>query len=197
MFIAVQTFPELLGLNCAHEHYSRFASPQVISRASSLLIYLETMASSAISTDLGQLALSNLPRKAKIAPVSRPILPKDNDYDATSEDDDDSEPSWAPPPSSSRRRGRKPANVALSHSAREAQRRENHSRIEKLRRTKINDALATLRELVPQEYGRAIEDPDQQQSNELDGAPKPGKKAPKEKEFKLEILVSFTPFQDL
>ncbi|KAG8927219.1 hypothetical protein FRC01_007812, partial [Tulasnella sp. 417] len=53
-----------------------------------------------------------------------------------------------------------------------AARKSNHSRIEKLRREKINDALSSLRELVP--YDESAEGPD--------------KKGNQEKEFKLEIL---------
>ncbi|KAF9470460.1 hypothetical protein BDN70DRAFT_821348, partial [Pholiota conissans] len=50
------------------------------------------------------------------------------------------------------KRGRKPG--PLSRTAREAQRRLNHSIIEKARRTKINDALAALKQLVPVNYGQ-------------------------------------------
>ncbi|KAF8308961.1 hypothetical protein DL93DRAFT_1806341 [Clavulina sp. PMI_390] len=46
------------------------------------------------------------------------------------------------------KRGRKPAPAA-SRGAREQARKTNHSRIEKRRREKINEALATLREIVP------------------------------------------------
>ncbi|KAG8897038.1 hypothetical protein FRC00_004907, partial [Tulasnella sp. 408] len=62
---------------------------------------------------------------------------------------------------------------AVSRTAREAARKSNHSRIEKLRREKINDALSSLRELVP--YDESAEG----------GA---DKKTNQEKEFKLEIL---------
>ena len=40
----------------------------------------------------------------------------------------------------------------MSRAARETQRKLNHSIIEKARRTKINDALATLRQLVPSDF---------------------------------------------
>jgi len=113
------------------------------------------------------------------------------------------------------KRGRKPG--PLSRSAREAQRRLNHSIIEKARRTKINDALATLKELVPAGYGQAKPPPPESQDDDDDdddedddgeytegtkkAKPKPkatGKKEEKEKEFKLEILVRTVSFlQDL
>ncbi|KDQ32774.1 hypothetical protein PLEOSDRAFT_1095222 [Pleurotus ostreatus PC15] len=93
----------------------------------------------------------------------------------------------APPPA---RRGRKPSG--LSRSAREAQRKLNHSIIEKARRTKINDALATLRELIPADYGRTHEEDEE---DEADQGKKGGKKGKKEeKEFKLEILVRTVSF---
>ncbi|TFK31417.1 hypothetical protein BDQ12DRAFT_729575 [Crucibulum laeve] len=124
----------------------------------------------------------------------------------------------APAPS---KRGRKPG--PLSRTQREAQRRLNHSIIEKARRTKINDALATLRQLVPVDYGRAPapvhEDSDDESDDEdcnwdegkgknggkgkgvkqgEKGKGKGGKKEEKEKEFKLEILVRTVSFlQDL
>ncbi|KAJ2925313.1 hypothetical protein H1R20_g11753, partial [Candolleomyces eurysporus] len=97
------------------------------------------------------------------------------------------------------KRGRKPG--PLSRSAREAQRRLNHSIIEKARRTKINDALATLKELVPIDYGQqkspqvepidsdGEDDGDEYQPSSGKPANKPGKRQDKEKEFKLEILV--------
>ena len=111
------------------------------------------------------------------------------------------------------KRGRKPG--PLSRSAREAQRRLNHSIIEKARRTKINDTLATLRQLVPVDYGSSPQ-PQQHEDEEdedddddyPDGVnkrssnkPKPkatGKREEKEKEFKLEILVRTVSYlQDL
>ncbi|KAH9486878.1 hypothetical protein JR316_0000943 [Psilocybe cubensis] len=114
-----------------------------------------------------------------------------------------------PPPA---KRGRKPG--PLSRSAREAQRRLNHSIIEKARRTKINDALATLKQLVPINYGQlqkptVASDEEGDDDDEYEGGtakaksrgknnePKPsGKK--EEKEFKLEILVRTVAFlQDL
>lgn len=115
------------------------------------------------------------------------------------------------PPVTPAKRGRKPG--PLSRSAREAQRRLNHSIIEKARRTKINDALATLRQLVPVDYGQKSKAAQQDQSSdeEVDDdeyeqgsnkqdkqKPKSGKREEKEKEFKLEILVRTVAFlQDL
>ncbi|KAF8628510.1 hypothetical protein AX15_003856 [Amanita polypyramis BW_CC] len=75
-----------------------------------------------------------LPRQGSLVPDLQPAMAVE-----TTED--------VPPP---RRRGRKPG--LLSRSAREAQRKLNHSIIEKARRTKINEALAALRQLVPADY---------------------------------------------
>lgn len=102
-----------------------------------------------------------------------------------------------PPAPQLKRRGRKPG--ALSRTAREAQRKINHSLIEKARRTKINDALAALRELVPTEYKRVNEAAEASDESE-DDEPKKGKGKSKagEKEFKLEILVRTVAYlQDL
>ncbi|KII91790.1 hypothetical protein PLICRDRAFT_51915 [Plicaturopsis crispa FD-325 SS-3] len=66
----------------------------------------------------------------------------------------------------------------MSRAAREAQRKINHSMIEKARRTKINDALATLRVLVPP--SPLSQKGDETVNGEIKGD---------EKEFKLEILV--------
>ena len=108
------------------------------------------------------------------------------------------------------KRGRKPG--PLSRSAREAQRRLNHSIIEKARRTKINDTLATLRQLVPVDYGTSPlsqheeeddedEDEEYPEGGKRQSKPKPkttGKREEKEKEFKLEILVRTVSYlQDL
>ncbi|KAH0831278.1 hypothetical protein J3R83DRAFT_13913 [Lanmaoa asiatica] len=135
-------------------------------------------------------ASCNPPRRAKrlrsdSGPPSSPSQP----------DDDDNDHPQQPPP---KRRGRRPGT--LSRAAREAQRKINHSLIEKARRTKINDALATLRDLVPPEYKRA---PDNQQDDSDDDELDPKKpsqkpKASGEKEFKLEILVRTVAYlQDL
>jgi hypothetical protein len=82
-----------------------------------------------------------------------------------------------------KRGGRKSAN--MSRAAREALRKANHSLIEKARRTKINDALATLRTIVPFDYQRgdfADEEEGQVQSGSR------GHSRKEDKEFKLEIL---------
>jgi hypothetical protein len=109
-------------------------------------------------------------------------------------DDDDLIPDVPEP----KRRGRKPST--LSRAARESMRRQNHSRIEKARRTKINDALATLRNLVPADAGRKLsptadesldEDEDEDEFGSFgSGNPKKSDKSKQkqEKEFKLEVL---------
>ncbi|EPQ51801.1 hypothetical protein GLOTRDRAFT_96064 [Gloeophyllum trabeum ATCC 11539] len=111
------------------------------------------------------------------------ILPKPSASVDLDSDAGESDSTTPPPPP--RRRGRKPG--VLSRSARESLRKENHSRIEKARRTKINDALATLRELVPATYPREVEE----------GKVKT-KRDEKQKEFKLEVLVRTVAYmQDL
>ncbi len=77
-------------------------------------------------------------------------------------------------------------------------RRQNHSRIEKARRTKINEALAMLRDLVPADTGRKLtltgvdesaDDDDDDDEFASEHPKKPAKnKQRQEKEFKLEIL---------
>ncbi|EGO01310.1 hypothetical protein SERLA73DRAFT_121622 [Serpula lacrymans var. lacrymans S7.3] len=142
------------------------------------------------------------------APVS-PLLALDKkprrDAAQSVEDSDYDDPSPPTPPP--KRRGRKPG--PLSRVAREAQRKINHSLIEKARRTKINDALATLRQLVPADYkrqdGPATPDDDDGSEDEEDGGDKtamkqksPSKSKSGEKEFKLEILVRTVAYlQDL
>ncbi|KAI6111773.1 hypothetical protein EV401DRAFT_2211879 [Pisolithus croceorrhizus] len=81
-------------------------------------------------------------------------------------DDDDDDKDALPQPPPPKRRGRKPGT--MSRAAREAQRKINHSLIEKARRTKINDALATLRQLVPADHKRAASFEDQDDSDEGD-----------------------------
>lgn len=124
-------------------------------------------------------------RQRPSSPISSDDQAEDDAYDAL------------PPAPQPRRRGRKPG--ALSRAAREAQRKTNHSLIEKARRTKINDALATLRELVPPEYKR-INDAPECSDDDDDDEPKKskGKSKAGEKEFKLEILVRTVAYlQDL
>ncbi|KAF8804352.1 hypothetical protein BYT27DRAFT_7194503 [Phlegmacium glaucopus] len=164
-------------------------------------------------------ASCNPPRRAKRISIvessqlshDRATLPMPSTMPAVSSITTDAIP--APPAAAPAKRGRKPG--PLSRSAREAQRRLNHSIIEKARRTKINDALATLRQLVPVDYGSTQpqnepheeEDDDDDDEYPEEGAkrtkpkPKPkgtGKREEKEKEFKLEILVRTVSFlQDL
>ena len=84
-------------------------------------------------------------------------------------------------PSSAQTKGRPRKSGKISRSARDSLRRQNHSRIEKARRTKINEALDTLRALVPPNVR------DDTNDDEDEGAD--GKKRGQQKEFKLEILV--------
>lgn len=86
------------------------------------------------------------------------------------------------------KRGRKPAPAA-SRGAREQARKTNHSRIEKRRREKINEALATLREIVPVGVTSVLQTQSPGVSPALSavGAAS-GKKKGQEKEFKLEVL---------
>jgi hypothetical protein len=103
-------------------------------------------------------------------------------------------------------------SAPLSRAQRESLRKQNHSRIEKARRTKINDALAELRILVPRDVGLPLDELDEEDDEEEDdvgddgdyglrtgpgsgsgrGGTSGGKRQsrPKqEKEFKLEVLV--------
>ena len=88
----------------------------------------------------------------------------------------------------SKRRGRKP-NTS-SRAAREAQRKMNHSIIEKARRTKINEALSTLRVLVPAQSKRSQDDDEDDYEVTDEGKSKKGE----EKEFKLDVLVRTVSF---
>ena len=124
-------------------------------------------------------------------------------------------PAPAPAPPPSKLNTRKPN----SRAAREAQRKLNHSIIEKVRRTKINDALAMLRSIVPVDYGTQKHhhhpngraeygDDDDEESGGGGGSEEDvqrkrrkagtGRKEEKGKEYKLEILVRTVAFvQDL
>jgi hypothetical protein len=84
-------------------------------------------------------------------------------------------------PSAPHAKGRPRKSGKISRSARDSLRRQNHSRIEKARRTKINEALDTLRYLVPPTI------PEEKNDDDEEGAE--GKKRGQQKEFKLEILV--------
>ncbi|KAK7021898.1 hypothetical protein VNI00_017187 [Paramarasmius palmivorus] len=103
------------------------------------------------------------------------------------------------------KRGRKPGT--MSRSARETQRKLNHSIIEKARRTKINEALATLKQLVPSDFGSGASSSqkkdDSDSENDDDGEyqekktnKKSGKKEEKEREFKLEILIRTVSYME-
>ncbi|KAF8958108.1 hypothetical protein BDZ97DRAFT_1668966 [Flammula alnicola] len=156
------------------------------------------LVSSVEQTSSAPQVTSNEPRA--IFPM-RPYAPRT----ATTASDAQAVP---PPPA---KRGRKPG--PLSRTAREAQRRLNHSIIEKARRTKINDALASLKQLVPANYGQqkasavdSRDDEDEEDDDDYEEGSKKdksatkgkGKKDEKEKEFKLEILVRTVSFlQDL
>ncbi|KAI5824997.1 hypothetical protein K523DRAFT_324057 [Schizophyllum commune Tattone D] len=107
------------------------------------------------------------------------------------------------------KRGRKPSGV--SRASREAQRKLNHSIIEKARRTKINEALSTLSSLIPTDYDTRpdgaddtgkedAEDSGDDDGDYVDRKQTAGRRGgpKKEKEFKLEILVKTVAFmQDL
>ena len=96
----------------------------------------------------------------------------------SSDDEDDYDP--VEPVPAPKRRGRKPG--PLSRSARESQRKLNHSRIEKARRTKINETLATLSNLV--------NDVEKQRAAASGSKPvEVEEKSKGEKEFKLDVLV--------
>ncbi|EKM56681.1 uncharacterized protein PHACADRAFT_194268 [Phanerochaete carnosa HHB-10118-sp] len=118
---------------------------------------------------------------------SRPhILPKDihpssaerESSDAEDDEEDEYDPVSPAPAPPMKRRGRKPG--PLSRSARESQRKLNHSRIEKARRTKINETLATLSNFVA--------DAEKQRGGKSIAAPEENTKKG-DKEFKLDVLV--------
>ncbi|OBZ76228.1 hypothetical protein A0H81_03396 [Grifola frondosa] len=145
------------------------------------------------------LTTAELPTPSESTVASRPLLrrarllPKEplpelashapEHVDSDSADEDEFDPSAVSP--APKRRGRKPGT--LSRSARESMRKLNHSRIEKARRTKINETLTTLSVLVNEaerqgHMATPIED--------IDGKPKrAGKGKAEEKEFKLDVLV--------
>ena len=153
-------------------------------------------------------ASCNPPRKAKRPNTTGPTLPPDRSLqslpplapaiasittDVMRPPDNEDMSTEVPQP---KRRGRKPSS--LSRAARESMRRQNHSRIEKARRTKINDALAMLRDLVPADVRRklpiagddSIDEDDEDDDFGPASSKKPGgkNKQRQEKEFKLEIL---------
>jgi len=85
------------------------------------------------------------------------------------------------PGDSEPRRGRKPGGSRTARE-RESLRKLNHSIIEKARRTKINETLATLKQLIPPDFGNDVEDVDCEDNRKK-------RKQKGDKEFKLEILV--------
>ena len=98
------------------------------------------------------------------------------------EGDNDSDYHEAPALSAATQtKGRPRKSSKISRSARDSLRRQNHSRIEKARRTKINEALDTLRVLVPPDV--------REDGGEEDEEGAEGRKRGQQKEFKLEILV--------
>ena len=146
--------------------------------------------------------VSTSPQQRRTAAAARPpILPKqpagDREYvapaspdsDSGSDGEDDYDPSRdaAPAP---KRRGRKPGT--MSRSARESLRKLNHSRIEKARRTKINETLAALSTLVG-ERDRVLLGKKAAETAAPAPAEEKGKngkgKSEGEKEFKLDVLV--------
>jgi len=166
------------------------------------------MADSTTKETLSYAASVNPPRRAKRARTDAPtpdvspivattpqrqqrpqLLPKDamahrsNIDPESSEEEDEYDPALvAPPP---KRRGRKPGT--MSRSVRESQRKLNHSRIEKARRTKINETLATLSELVNVRERQKILGFTKEDSAPVAEAEGKGKTG--EKEFKLDVLV--------
>ncbi|PIL29167.1 transcription factor [Ganoderma sinense ZZ0214-1] len=141
------------------------------------------------------------------APARPPILPKQPTAETayalpasldseSGSDEDDYNPGRdaAPAP---KRRGRKPG--AMSRSARESLRKLNHSRIEKARRTKINETLSTLSTLV-NERDRVLkaQKPETVAEATVEEKVKKGKGKTEEKEFKLDVLVKTVEYmQDL
>ncbi|THH31820.1 hypothetical protein EUX98_g2362 [Antrodiella citrinella] len=120
---------------------------------------------------------------AHILPRDSNTHPKVHDGESSEEGEEDYDPSEpAPAP---KRRGRKPG--AMSRSARESQRKLNHSRIEKARRTKINETLSTLSDLVNDAEREKLAAGGHVARVEDEGAKGKGKQG--EKEFKLDVLV--------
>ncbi|CAL1709699.1 unnamed protein product [Somion occarium] len=128
-------------------------------------------------------------RRPHLLPRTPPSYREPIHPDSSDEDEDDYDPVVSAP--APKRRGRKPG--PLSRSARESQRKLNHSRIEKARRTKINEALSTLSSLVND--AEAKKNPQHVVSTDTKGKDG-GKKS--EKEFKLDVLVkAVTYMQEL
>ncbi|GBE83541.1 hypothetical protein SCP_0505950 [Sparassis crispa] len=147
---------------------------------------------------------STAPPKPSAHRSRPPILPKDCPTEAdaevpdTPDSEEDEEDEYDPSMAAPKRRGRKPG--PLSRSARESLRKLNHSRIEKARRTKINETLATLSALVSEaearreslkRAGHAGENIESSYSpaEPVSGTAKCGRVKAEEKEFKLDVLV--------
>lgn len=120
-------------------------------------------------------ASSSTPKRPQLLPKVPRTQPNNAPLDSSEDDEDEYDPSTSVP--APKRRGRKPG--PLSRSARESQRKLNHSRIEKARRTKINETLSTLSNLV--------NDDDRKKAEPEPEGKAGGKKS--EKEFKLDVLV--------
>jgi hypothetical protein len=134
----------------------------------------ESIGNPPVSPAITALSVSKSPPKAvrSAAPSSLVVNPTNINTDALP----------------SKRRGCKPSTS--SRAAREAQRKINHSIIEKARRTKINDALATLRILVPAQHKKSLDRDDDDYELTDEGKGKKGE----EKEFKLDVLVRTVSF---
>ncbi|KAI9056490.1 hypothetical protein FKP32DRAFT_1599224 [Trametes sanguinea] len=167
---------------------------------------------SLVDHDGPSMPIAHAPAQRRVArPPILPKQPSDKGYhlppspetDSASDEEDEYEPgrdaSAAPAP---KRRGRKPGT--MSRSARESLRKLNHSKIEKARRTKINETLATLSSLVndrasvlPSAAGDSVAG-GAAASKEEEAKGKKGKGKAEEKEFKLDVLVKTVEFmQDL
>nr|VWO98598.1 DNA helicase (EC [Ganoderma boninense] len=156
-------------------------------------------------TTLASASTSPQQRRVSARP---PILPKQPAADTTyavpasldseigSDDEDDYNPA-RDAPQAPKRRGRKPG--AMSRSARESLRKLNHSRIEKARRTKINETLSTLSTLVNErDHVLKAQKPEAVDEDTVEEKEKKGKGKTEEKEFKLDVLVKTVEYmQDL
>ncbi|KAL5520732.1 hypothetical protein ACEPAF_2735 [Sanghuangporus sanghuang] len=141
----------------------------------------------------------NPPRKAKLqaaASLLPALLPSPPSSDSSSSNFSISIVASAPESvQPKKKRGRKPTSGGSSRAAREAARKANHSRIEKARRGKINDALQELKRLIPADFAAGRENvEDDDDDEDADFAPassskkESGKKGASEREFKLDIL---------
>ncbi|KAK7683810.1 hypothetical protein QCA50_013186 [Cerrena zonata] len=120
--------------------------------------------------------LSTTQRRPQLLPKAPSNQSNAIPVDSSDDEEDEYDPDTSIPVP--KRRGCKPG--PLSRSARESQRKLNHSRIEKARRTKINETLSTLSDLV--------NDGDRKKAEPVAPEGKTGGKK-SEKEFKLDVLV--------